>query len=743
MKRMITALAAVFAVGILTAQSVYADDESGGAPKLAVNVTTYDGQSVLMTDGVPFWSAVPVGFAPATSGGEDHYSISTDDGESYGGYAKMESESVMLYPDDETSPEGRWRIRFKNVDEEGNETLSDTYIVCFDRSAPSIRFENEDAIDGWTRPDGLLRFFVSDDRSGIGRIIVKSRGEVISEEHFAVGTAPKEHGIEFEVPDTKETYNPVEVVSFDQAGNSSCLTFEYRCDNTAPTISVEGIGNGAGLSEAGRLNINAADDSGEVSVDYVIKQNTGSEIITTEVTNASKDVSVVFDEDGKYVVSMRAVDAALNRSGEIIREFTIDRNAPEIEISGVSNSADIRSSAYITIGIKENIPENAKVDINLTRNTLDKSETIPISPYELMAREDLRTVNISSDGEYILEVSATDGAGNTANETRRFRIDATAPKIAVKGAKDGDMTTDVPVLKFGAAEMFYDSTIMTAILEKKEKNGYTPVRTLQKVMRSAEDLIDISPDGEGEYRLTCSASDRSGNSSHTSLCFTVDHTPPVISGVSDMDNRFFRSFALPVRVADMVFDNFGVKAFAYLNDSLFNEREEVVEEGKYVLTILAEDAAGNVAEDSATFIVDHTSPQIVLRGFDRDGHIKKGSMLNVGLVDAQDKLLSVRFGGRNIAMGSDNTANIAVDDYGEYDLEVKAEDPAGNITDTVIHASCYMYSPFMTGRINTKEKTITDSPGADKKEADPLMLTIGMISVLSGTYGLTWRAYRG
>ena len=106
--------------------------------------------------------------------------------------------------------------------------------------------------------------------------------------------------------------------------------------------------------------------------------------------------------------------------------------------------------------------------------------------------------------------------------------------------------------------MFYDSTIMSATLEKKDRNGYTPVKKQEKVMRSAEDYLDIAPDSEGEYRLTCVASDRSGNSSETTLSFIVDHTPPVISGVSDMDNRFFRSFALPVRLADMVFDNFGV-----------------------------------------------------------------------------------------------------------------------------------------------------------------------------------------
>ena len=139
--------------------------------------------------------------------------------------------------------------------------------------------------------------------------------------------------------------------------------------------------------------------------------------------------------------------------------------------------------------------------------------------------------------------------------------------------------------------------------------------------------------------------------------------------------------------------------------------------------------------------MDHTAPQIILKGFDRGGYVKKGSMLAVSLFDEADKLISVKFAGRNIAIGADNTANIAVDDYGEYDLEVKAQDLAGNVTDKVIHTSCYMYRPLLAGQIKTKEKTISAAAGSDKKDSDPLLLALGMISVLSGTYGLTWRTY--
>ena len=731
MKKMICAyLSAVF-LSVMIPVGVSAEEV------LPVSVTSYDGSSVLMSGDMPLWSAVPVTFTGAHEG-EFHYSISIDDGENFGGYDKSDTGSVTLYPDDDTAPEGRWQIRFKSVDENGSETFSDIYRVCFDTVAPAVVLENKEALEETGAKRSVLRISASDDKSGIGRIIAKNRTDVVFEKHFRDGEVAKETTFEINPNDMKEGENTVEVTCFDIAGNSSCLTFEYVFDNTPPTISVDGIGTGDCLSSAGELRASAFDDSGIVYLDYVIERRSADEVITTDVSGASADTTLSFDRDGKYVVTLFATDGAGNRSREETRKFTIDKSAPEVFISGADERAGISFPANITVEVRDEEWEDTEVNISLKKLTPQKTEDIPIPAYNLMASEDARTVNITSDGEYVLEAVAKDGAGNTSSRTQRFRIDSNAPGISVGGIADGDVTADLPVLKFAAAELFYDSTVMSAILEKKEKDGYRKVAACDRLMRSQEDLIEIAPKEEGQYRLTCVAADAGGNSSQVSVNFTVDQTPPVISKVSGLNNRFFRSFTLPARICEMVSDRLNVKAFARINDRLFDEKESIVEEGKYVFTILAEDEAGNAAEESATFIVDHTAPQIVLKGFDRDGNIRKGSMLEVGLLDEADTLVSVRFNDRNVVVDKDNTAHIAVTDYGEYDLEVTATDEAENKTDTVIHASCYMDAPLFAAKFSEKEKIFTKS--AEKKDTDPLMLTIGMISVLSGTYGLTYRA---
>ncbi len=736
MKKLIITLAAVILMALMRHKDAMAATATApGIPDeevtlLPVDIRTYEGESVLMTSGTPLWTAVPVTFTVDPAYKNFGYSISIDDGENFGGYTGADGGAVTLYPDDATSPTGRWQIRFRSGDEEEGWSLSDTFLVDFDCDAPGIALDDK-------------KLIMNDEKSGISRVVIGCGGTVLAEEHFQDGNIPHDHEMEVPTPANGKTHNMIEVTCYDLAGNSSSLSFEYICDTTLPEISVEGIKNGENLPEPADLVITSSDDSDEVFTDYVIERAYNDEITTTTVSGAKDNLTIRFDEDGKYTVRMSARDGAGNLSEEVTRHFAIDTTPPELFISGVGDASDIRTAASLNIDVDDDIWEDTKVDISLTRTAMGNSEYMPKSGYNLAAAHDSRVVNISTDGEYMLEVVAKDGAGNVSKEVRRFRIDSTAPKIAVGGVNEGEACRDVPNLKFRAAEMFYESTVMTALLERKENDGYIPVKKKQIVMKSVEDHIDITPEGEGEYRLTCSASDRSGNTSEASLAFCIDHTPPVIVGLSDIDSRFFKVFSLPKKVAQMVLDRFGVSAAAFVNDNEYNDGDEILEEGKYVLSIIAEDAAGNVTEDSADFIVDHTAPQIVLSGFDKNGNIRKGSFIKVGLADNGDRLLEVRFGDRSVAVADDNTAGIAVDEYGEYDLEVKAEDSAGNITDAVIHASCFLQPPFLTGQVIKEQTVSADEAKRSGSEPDALLLVIGVISVLSGTYGLTWRSFPG
>ncbi len=279
---------------------------------------------------------------------------------------------------------------------------------------------------------------------------------------------------------------------------------------------------------------------------------------------------------------------------------------------------------------------------------------------------------------------------------------------------------------------------MTAILEKKERSGYQVVETKNLVMRSPTDNMDVAVPGEGMYRLTCRAADRSGNTAEKTTAFSVDATPPVITGLDAIGGKYYKSFSIPSALSSFVRDATSTVLGAYINDEKAQPGQEVIKEGKYTLTLYAEDEAHNWSEDTAEFIVDHTAPQIVLSGFDRDGNIRKGSMVTVSLSQSADMLKSVLFNGSSVSVSPDNRACFEVNDYGDYTIDVVAEDPAGNVTDTSIHTSCYMY-PAPVARFIGKQEELVSDIASTAQEADKKGVIFGLISMLSGAAGIVYK----
>ena len=716
---------------LMAGTNVYADETD----KLKVSVTSYDGQNILVMDDHPLYASMPVRLS-ASAEGDSWYSISIDDGNNFGTYAK--GNSVTFYPDDETSPSGRWYVRFKNISN-GKETVSNVYKIIFDRTCPVIEPVDTDEISGWITKERNVHFRISDDLSGIKRIVTRSGGKTIGEILRRDDEVLKEYELEVELKDRGKDNDRIDIECFDLAGNSTSICYEYMLDPSTPELEISGIESGRYYSDPQELMLHATDPDSEVYIDYRIRRQTRDELITTDATNAPKDTRLNLDEDGIYTIEAVATDSAGNRSERQIIRFAIDTTPPAVRVEGVAEGVDLKSAAKISIDVAEEGGGAAEVNIKLYKTTLGTTESIPVNGYTTEADHDIRTVDINSDGDYSIEVSATDRAGNTGSCVRNFRIDQTAPQISVSGLGDGEVTNEKPTLRFGAGELFYGSTVMSAILEKKESSGYVTEKRSDQVMSSASDHVDITPSGEGEYRLTCTAADRTGNSSSSSISFTVDRTPPVISSLSEVNNGYFRSFTLPGKLSQLVKDRLPVSAKAYLDDTPIGDNDVIVEEGKYVLTILAEDEAGNASEENAAFIVDHTSPQIVLSGFDRNGNVKKGSMIDVSLSEECDRLKSVKFNGRNIAIDRDNTAHIVVDDYGDYKIEITADDPAGNVTDTEVHTSCYMYRPMQADFIKTEKNITSNIVENDKNDVDTKGLAVGLISVLSGTFGLAAR----
>jgi len=742
--------------------SIYADEiPEGESKQLEVNITTERGQGILMKEGSAFICANPLIFTlPADC--QCFYSLSIDGGRTFGGYVKMESSSITLYPDRNLSLTNDFAIRFKgekhhvqkNAEgEEENvivESVSQDYKISFDDIIPDIKVNNPERLEVFLKERDILNLTLTDDR-GLANIYVEADGKVVESLSFDKDIMQTDYNLDIpmDLPCKDSNGRVITVHAVDFANNEKITSYTYFLDTMSPDLMIGGIENGSVLNSDATISGVIYDDCPEYgffTYELVRKIDDESimETITQKISDINGQISIPVREDGRYSFKAYAYDLAGNSSNDISFDFCIDRMSPVISITGTTPEVDSKQDVSLAIDIGDSIYENCRVNLSIIRKKNNESYTVVNSDFSLESPKETRIVTLKNDGDYYVKVTARDGAGNEADKSMEFRIDQNAPYIKMSGLNEGQITSSRPSIRVGVKEAFYDGAILETIIYKQNENGQMePVSDDKRVLEDYTDYKDILNEEEGIYELVCRAKDRSGNASSESLRFTVDYTPPVIGKLTDYDGKYFNVFSLPENLSRMVKDASKVKVTAYVNDKETEEGSVILEEGKYVLWVEAVDEADNASCESATFMIDRTKPQIVVTGISETGNIKQGRKISVGLFDQMDILDEVVLNGRKLLI--DNETNMAyadIDDCGEIDIQVKAHDLAGNETDRLIHTSCYMQNFSITDYVKSEKIIKKNISKTDDFDIDINRVIIGVFTMLAGTYGLVFRGLR-
>ncbi len=260
-------------------------------------------------------------------------------------------------------------------------------------------------------------------------------------------------------------------------------------------------------------------------------------------------------------------------------------------------------------------------------------------------------VDSTKVGIYTLTYTVIDSAGNKASVTREVNVvDGAGNTIALNG--------DNPMIVAHGSE-FIDAGYSTTDVNGKDMSV------------TVEDDIDTSK--VGEYSLTYSATDSSGNAlSATRAVKVTDQTKPVISlsGTNPTNIRRGEIFNdLGAVVTDNWDNNLEVSVSGDVNTATI---------GKYTLTYSIADSAGNQA-DSVTrdvFVLDEQAPTITLYGDNPMVVAYQGEYQEFGAMAQDNK-------DENIDIDSTDSSKVDTSKVGEYDVIYKAVDSVGNIAETV------------------------------------------------------------
>lgn len=389
------------------------------------------------------------------------------------------------------------------------------------------------------------------------------------------------------------------VTASDSAGNSSARTLAFAIDLTGPTVEITGVSPGGIYNTA-------------VSPSVTITGADSSSI----TLNGTPWTPAEITEDGDYTLAVGASDAAGNAVSQSVA-FTIDRTAPAISIAGVTDG-----SLY-----------NTAVTPAVTVTGADVSSVMldgaPWTPTE-----------ITADGTYTLAVSASDGAGNSASQTITFEIDRTAPVIDITGVTDGSVCTAAvtPVV-----------TVTGATSQSITLNGdsWTPA--------------EISADGA--YVLAVNATDDAGNTSATSVSFTVDTSGPTITITGVSDGGLYTTAVTPVVTVT------GATSQSIILNGTPWAPAEIAADGAYTLVVSAVDDAGNSSLTSVMFLIDTVGPGLEISGVEQGGLYNVPVTPVVSITGADSS---------SITLNGAAWSPVEIASDGVYTLDVEAADDAGN-----------------------------------------------------------------
>ncbi|HEY4600287.1 MAG TPA: Ig-like domain-containing protein [Cerasibacillus sp.] len=494
----------------------------------------------------------------------------------------------------------------------------------------------------------------------------------------------------------------------DYAGRATTKSADFTVDNKKPKIS---------LSKINRYN-----NTGQTVTVTVTEHNYKKNNVKVRVTtpdgvkpeykwvneDKTSKLPIAFNHDGTYTLEVEAIDDAGNRAQDAVT-FTIDQVKPKLSIRGIDNTDEIkhyRQSKRVTFEVtdKHLDPNNTILSVKKRNRSTGKMENVNVGNMSMSKTKASLTHTFTSEGEYTVELSATDKAGNRAEPKKiTFIIDKTAPTLSIDGIKDGafypasrQVTVRVNETNYNTNNVQFTVTKngadITQRVEKKAGGpGWRTART--------NSTLQYNFNEDGFYMIQISAKDRAGNVAKTvKKSFIIDTKKPVIdiTGVKNGEH-YNTNKKVQVMIKDVNFDkntirvtrngqHYSVGGFSITNhrysDSIASLAHTFSQEGDYEIFVEAIDRAGNREQARMSFTIDKTSPKITPKVKGENRVIKDGEYINriitpeFVLDESEDKIVSVTLnGGKNIAgkipVSSKEMA---------YNYNVVARDKAGNET---------------------------------------------------------------
>ncbi|WP_261913808.1 Ig-like domain-containing protein [Salmonella enterica] len=516
--------------------------------------------------------------------------------------------------------------------------------------------------------------------------------------------------------DVGEGKHTLTVEATDKAGNKTTQQLDFIIDTllSEPTIVLDSTDDsgtkGDNLTNVNKPTFLLGNIDADARYVTVEVQHGGTKEVLTATKDATGNWSVTPTgtwADGDYTLTVRVEDEAGNEKHSASLTVTVD--------------------TQITIDVIELVNDNGIPGDNMTNDAHPQFRvTVPGDVNEVSLSIDGGVTWVKAtqsatpgvwnytwpgtvpDGDYTLNVKATDNAGNTVTETLHFTIDTTlsVPVIVLNSADDTGVQGD----------NMTNSTQPTFALQHIDDDAVR-VKTWFNATQSATpgvwDYTWLADVGEGKHTLTVEATDKAGNQTTQKLDFIIDTmlSEPTIVLDSTDDSGTKGDNLTNANKPTFILGNIDADARYVTVEVQYGGTKEVLTatkgatgiwsvtptgtwaDGDYTLTVRVEDDAGNVKYSAPLTVTVDTQITIDVIELVNDNGIPGDNLTNdvrphfrvTVPGDVNEVRLSID-GGNTWVRATQGTAGIW--DYtwpkdvtdGLHTLTVEATDKAGNKT---------------------------------------------------------------
>ncbi len=399
------------------------------------------------------------------------------------------------------------------------------------------------------------------------------------------------------------------------------------------------------------------------------------------------NTTVHVNVSGKYVLTVMAEDARGRAASKSVG-FIVDNTPPEVVVSGLTNGTYVGSSgATVTIKVSS-ISPITYLNIALDGILLKHEANLGLNASVRLRLKSLR------QGVHVLLIRVGNKVGLARTSFVTFTVDLTPPTIRIYPNISGEFVSPESVGKLTV--VCNDNYVVRHIivyLDSKEIYSGPWGRLKEVILKGLKD---------GMHNVTVEAVDGAGNVGREVMTFYTDSMPPTIklSGIANGTYTRAREVTVKALVSD---DLWLYNVTIYVNGRPVRHYLKPPSAGgglnrgpvtlvipintsvggRYVVNVLALDAAGNRASAEISFIADHTPPKLAVVSGPANGSIVNSTLVKLKVRVSDNACLLEAYAsvnGEEVARLGNGVSTLAVPTpaNGRYVIRLYAIDCAGN-----------------------------------------------------------------